>query len=197
MSNHAHICLYHDNIQNVSKFMHRVDSIYANYYNFLENRVGYVFKNRYYSGQIKDRNQLFNTIVYIHNNPVKAKIVRNMNEWKYSTYNDYINHKIQKETIKLVFGKEDYIEDFNIIHNKKINIEIFDVEENLKTTKEIINEFLKKYNISINLVKKEKNLLYELIIKMKKEGKILNKDISKELELGKNTVTRIIKNARI
>ena len=196
MSNHAHICIHYNYIEDVSKFMHIVNSMYANYYNFVEDRDGYVFKNRYYSKEIKDRNQLFNTIAYIHKNPVKARIVKKIGEWKYSTYNKYINYQISKDIIMLVFETENYIDNFNIIHSKECDIEIFDVKDDLKSSKEIIEEFLQKYNISLNLIKKEKNLLFELIMKMKKEGKVLNKNISKELQLGKNTITRIIKNAK-
>lgn len=192
MNNHIHICLYYKEIQNVSKFMHRVNSLYASYYNYLENRVGYVFRNRYYSKEIKDRNQLFNTIVYIHKNPLKAQIVNNIDCWEYSTYNDYINYKINKEIISIVFGTEKYIDIFNQIHMKKEITDVFDVEENRKSSKEIIEEYLSETNMSMNLIRKDKNLLLELVRKMKHNGNILNKDISKELNINKNTVTRML-----
>lgn len=192
MNNHIHICLYYKEIQNVSKFMHRVNSLYASYYNYLENRVGYVFRNRYYSKEIKDRNQLFNTIVYIHKNPLKAQIVNNIDCWEYSTYNDYINYKINKEIISIVFETEKYIDIFNQIHMKKEITDVFDVEENRKSSKEIIEEYLSETNMSMNLIRKDKNLLLELVRKMKYNGNILNKDISKELNINKNTVTRML-----
>lgn len=192
MNNHIHICLYYKEIQNVSKFMHRVNSIYARYYNYLENRVGYVFRNRYYSKEIKNRNQLFNTIVYIHKNPLNAKIVNDINCWEYSTYNDYINYKIDKEIISIVFNTEKYIDIFNEIHTKKEITDVFDIEENRKSSKEIIEQYLSETNISINLIYKDKNLLLELVRKMKYDGNILNKDISKELNINKNTVTKML-----
>ena len=171
MNNHVHICLYYEEIQNVSKFMHMINSIYANYYNYSENRVGYVFRNRYYSKEIKDRNQLFNTIVYIHKNPLKAELVYKMNDWEYSTYSDYINREIDKKIIMIVF----------------------DTEENKKTSNEIIEEYLAEANIHLETIYKNRKLLIELVRKMKYNGKILNKEIANKLNINKNTVTRILK----
>ena len=196
MSNHIHICLYYEEIQNVSKFMHMINSLFASYYNYLENRVGYVFRNRYYSKEIRDKNQLFNTIAYIHKNPLKARLVDNISDWGYSTYNDYINCKIDKKIIMVVFGTEKYMDIFKKIHMKKELIDVFDVEENKKSSSEIIDEYLSETNMSMEIIHKDKNLLLELVRKMKYDGKILNKDIAKELNINKNTVTRMLKKHR-
>ena len=196
MNNHTHLCLYSENIQNVSKFMHKTNSSYANYYNYLENRVGYVFRNRYYSKEIRNRQQLFNTISYIHKNPIKSRLVNEISEWKYSTYNDYINYRIPIKNILLVFENEDYIETFNKIHTIVNDSDIFDVDEDFEPLEEIVTNFLHHNKISLQIVKKEKNLLYELIKELKYKGKVLNKDISKKLNINKNTVTKMIKDIR-
>ena len=91
MDNHTHLILYSDNIKNISDFMGRVNSIYAMDYNKKYNRVGYVFRDRFKSILILTREQLYFCIKYIHMNPVKAEIVENESEYKYSSYNDYLN----------------------------------------------------------------------------------------------------------
>ena len=103
MDNHAHICIYFENIQNVSKFMHKVNSLFASYYNFIQKRVGYLFRNRYYTQEVQDRQQLYNVISYIHNNPLKANMIKKLEEYKYSSYNQFKNKKIDKDIILLVF----------------------------------------------------------------------------------------------
>lgn len=90
MSNHVHLCLYYENIEDLSKFMHTINSDFARYYNFVKTRVGYVFKNRYYTQEIRSQTQLFNTIAYIHKNPVKAGIVSEANQYRFSSYNEYV-----------------------------------------------------------------------------------------------------------
>ena len=69
MNNHVHLLVYVDDVNNLSKFMHRINTIYASYYNRENNRVGYVFRNRYQVQTIKDEMHLKTCIVYIHNNP--------------------------------------------------------------------------------------------------------------------------------
>ncbi|MBR3153038.1 MAG: transposase [Clostridia bacterium] len=93
MNNHAHFLFYCEKVENLSKFMQRVNISYSNYYNKRKDRVGYVFRDRYFSQEIINQKQLFNCLKYIHYNPVKANICRNMNEYKYSSYNEFINDR--------------------------------------------------------------------------------------------------------
>ena len=42
MSNHVHILIYTEQIAELSNFMKKVNEDYARYYNYIENRVGYL-----------------------------------------------------------------------------------------------------------------------------------------------------------
>ena len=72
MNNHAHILLETSKVENLAKFMQRLNTAYAKYYNKKYSRVGYVFRNRYRSEGIYNEKYLYNCIKYIHYNPVKA-----------------------------------------------------------------------------------------------------------------------------
>ena len=74
MDNHAHLLLNTDEIKKLSKFMQRLNTKYAIYYNKKYDRVGYVVRNRYRSEGIFSESQLYNCINYIYNNPIKAGI---------------------------------------------------------------------------------------------------------------------------
>ena len=52
MSNHAHFLIYREKMEELSKFMQKLNTAYAMYYNKTKNRVGFVFRNRYYSQEI-------------------------------------------------------------------------------------------------------------------------------------------------
>ena len=94
MDNHSHILININKIEDMSKFMHKVNFSFAQFYNYMENkRVGYVFRDRFLSEQIFNERYLLNCIIYIHNNPVKAKMVKSPNDYKYSSYNDYKDKK--------------------------------------------------------------------------------------------------------
>ncbi|WDV48294.1 transposase [Clostridiaceae bacterium M8S5] len=91
MDNHVHLLI------NISIVMKKINTMYAMYYDFKYDRVGHVFQNRYKSEPVEDDSYLLNLMRYIHNNPVKAKMVEHVNEYKWSSYKEYI-----KESIDLV-----------------------------------------------------------------------------------------------
>lgn len=83
MDNHAHFLIHTENIEALSKVMSKVNTAYGIFYNKCEKRVGYVFRNRYYTQEIMDESHLYNTVVYIHRNPVKANMVNDMSQYTY------------------------------------------------------------------------------------------------------------------
>lgn len=108
MGNHCHLLLYSKSLDNISKFMKEVNAIYAMYYNKKNKRVGYVFKYRFKSVPVYSEKQLFQCIKYIHMNPVKARIVAKENEYRFSSYNDYIMKTgfVNSKVLNLIFGEE-------------------------------------------------------------------------------------------
>lgn len=170
MNNHAHILIYTDRIEEMSKYMKCINTIFATYYNTENERVGYVFRDRYKSEPIYSQEYLINCIAYIHNNPVKAGMVRQPNEYKYSSYNDYIYQSgiITSEKLLLIFKREKIdINEFIRIHSKnKYNYEDYD-----KDTEEIIKEFLRENNKTLEEVKDSKKLTINLILELRRNKK--------------------------
>jgi len=79
MSNHMHILLK-SGPGGLSRFMRRLLTGYAVTYNIRHQRHGHVFQNRYKS-IICDEDVYFQELVrYIHLNPLRAKIVKNVSE---------------------------------------------------------------------------------------------------------------------
>ena len=181
MNNHVHIIIHSDEITNMSKYMKNVNTAFAYYYNKINNRVGYVFRDRFKSQAIKDEWYLYNCIVYIHNNPVKANITKLPSEYKYSSYNDFVRKKgiVTSKTIKLIFGGEhDYIKMFEFIHYGMGDG--IDVEEKIKI----------KYNHIVD--KSDKNVLRKECVKLKELG-ISNRKIAKIIGIDRNKVDRLLK----
>jgi REP element-mobilizing transposase RayT len=93
MNNHVHLLLGAKNVMRIAEFMRITNSEYARYYNSVNNRAGYVFRDRFKSEIISNSEYLLNCLAYIHYNPVKAKLVSNAKDYKYSSLNDYLNKK--------------------------------------------------------------------------------------------------------
>ena len=110
MHNHAHILIAVKNTENMSKFFRCVNTSYAQLFNAKNNRVGYVFRDRFKSEPIFTVKQLYNTINYIHNNPVKANICENAQDYNFSSYNEYFENS--KTINKRILNK--YFQSFEI-----------------------------------------------------------------------------------
>ena len=202
MSNHAHILVYTEDIREISLFMKKVNTTYAIYYNKNEERVGYVFANRYYSQPIKDEKHLFTCIKYIHENPIKAGLVKKPNEYKFSSFNEFYGNKLDKKVAKIIFGTENYLKDF---YNIKIdeNIDIIDTSKernNLNESKQkieiLISNFCKEYKVNLNQIKSSNQLILKFKEYLNQNSKITNKTICGILGIGKNRIKWIEKNKK-
>ena len=201
MDNHAHLLIYTNEIEELSKIMSRVNTAYGIFYNKHTNRVGYVFRNRYYTQQILDEKHLFNTLVYIHKNPVKANMVEKEDDYKYSSYNSYVKNKVNKEVVKLMFNTDDYMNQFYFIHKNFSPENIIDIKEEQEKSeqkmKKIIRQFCDEYNWNLDYIKKDNYLLSLLVKEIKNNSDATNKMISEYIEIGKNRIsnlTKIIRN---
>ena len=76
MNNHAHFLFYVEDFVEFEKYMHKNNLFFAQQYNTEKHRCGVLFRNRYRVEPIYDINHLKNCIKYIHNNPVKANMVK-------------------------------------------------------------------------------------------------------------------------
>lgn len=189
MNNHAHILLYTEKIEIMAAYMKSTNTSYAKYYNKKENRVGFVFRNRYESEPIYEQRYLLNCIAYIHNNPVKANIVDTPEKYKYSSYKDYINMQgiATQDTIKLVFGNtKDYLDIYKEIH--KNSVEFKDYIKNIDYEEKY--RYLKQMNTKDIILNKEnlKKTIFELVI----DQKIPINKVSELLEISRFKISRII-----
>ena len=83
MDNHYHI-LIENSKTNLSLFMRQVNSNYAIYYNKTAKRTGHLWQGRYSSWYITKEDYLYQTIRYIEQNPIKAKMVNSIKKYPYT-----------------------------------------------------------------------------------------------------------------
>ncbi len=191
MNNHAHFLIKVEKIEELSKFMHQINFSYAAYYNYMEEgRVGHVYRDRFLSEPITTKRYLIQCIKYIHFNPVKAKIVDNCKDYKYSSYNYFCRSLIQNKFIEEL-SKEDYE---NICKNIDYNITFLDVDNDIKekillSTQEFVRiKEYKLYEIFSN-----KQILKELIEYLKNNKSIKYVAIREYFEMTKNSMQKIMK----
>ena len=153
MTNHAHLLIQTNKIEYISKMMLKVNSIYAKYYNYMENgRVGYVFRDRFVSEPIDSKVYLINSIKYIHMNPVKAGMVKECGDYKFSTFNIFLDSLNKKKFNVNILTKEDYEE---ICNDKRIIYEFKDIYK--------VSAKDKFYKGTRNYIYKEQIELWEIL----------------------------------
>ncbi|MDA0772378.1 MAG: transposase [Cyanobacteria bacterium] len=89
MDNHYH--LYLQSIQgNLSKSLQSINSRYSIYYNLKYERSGTIFEGRFNSKLVQSEKYSLNLIRYIHCNPLKAGMVTDLDEYRWSSYPIYV-----------------------------------------------------------------------------------------------------------
>lgn len=193
MDNHAHILLYAENINNMSLFMKKVNEKFAMYYNYIHERVGIVFRNRYKSQPILTERQLINCIRYIFNNPVRAKIVLNPEKYIYSNFKDFQVSEISEISLDKIYKKINNSIDFPNTKNQKIirEAEFLDTSEDTEIfIRELIKNYEKDNDIMIYKNKKEMKKLVQYI---KKNTNISHKFLADILSVSKSSIAGYMK----
>lgn len=90
MSNHVHL-LYREGSEEVDQSMKRLGVSYAQYFNRKYGRVGHLFQDRYRSEPCEDLAYFVTLLRYIHQNPVKAHICKNLEDYLWSSWAEYLD----------------------------------------------------------------------------------------------------------
>lgn len=85
MGNHVHI-LIKEGKEDLGNVMRRIGASYVYWYNVKYDRVGHLFQDRFKSEAVEDNRYLLSVLRYIHQNPLKAGIVSDIREYKWSSY---------------------------------------------------------------------------------------------------------------
>jgi putative transposase len=85
MNNHYHLILETPD-ESLSPGMRQLNGVYTQLFNKRHNRVGHIFQGRYKAILIQKESHLLEASRYVVLNPVRAKAVKDPEEWKWSSY---------------------------------------------------------------------------------------------------------------
>ena len=150
MGNHVHILLK-EGEENLTLVLKRIAGSYVYWYNWKYHRSGHLFQDRFKSEPVEDDIYFLTVIRYIHQNPIKAGICQNIDGYKFSSYNEYVNkaNLIDAEFCFGIIDKEQFIE-FNNRFNDDICLDITDGDYRLTDDEamKIIWKFCKCKSVS-------------------------------------------------
>jgi len=110
MSNHYHILLEIQS-ENLSKFMRQLNMNYSIYFNKKNKRTGHLWQGRFKSWFVTDVAYLYTLMCYIEQNPLKANMVQNMEEYPYSSYHYFLDYKNIPECLQNSWIAQNHKED--------------------------------------------------------------------------------------
>ena len=86
MTNHTHLLVTpaHENI--ISRMQQAIGRYYVQYFNHHYCRTGTLWEGRYKATLVDEKNYLFACMRYIEMNPVRARMVKNPTEYRWSSY---------------------------------------------------------------------------------------------------------------
>ena len=88
MGNHIHLLLQ-ENKEPLEMIFKRIGARYVFWYNWKYGRSGHLFQDRYKSEAVEDDSYFLAVLRYIYQNPVKAKICRKPEDYKWSSYQSF------------------------------------------------------------------------------------------------------------
>ncbi|MDO9257985.1 MAG: transposase [Bacteroidales bacterium] len=88
----------------ISNGFQLLQSNYTKRINYRENRTGSLFQQKTKSKLLETKSYALTAFWYLHQNPVKAALAKNMLEWEYSSYKEYCG--LRSESLsKIELGK--------------------------------------------------------------------------------------------
>jgi REP element-mobilizing transposase RayT len=90
MTNHYHILIQTPKA-NLDRCMRHINGIYTQRFNRKHHVDGQLFRGRYKALLVDADNYLLEVARYIHRNPVRAKIVKNLREYRWSSHQGYLS----------------------------------------------------------------------------------------------------------
>lgn len=199
MNNHYHL-LIETRDENLSRFMRQLNGIYAIYFNKKYKRSGHLWQGRFKSWYVTDEAYLYTLILYIEQNPIKAKIVKDITDYPYSSCHYFLEDNIPI-FLKDSWMATNYKDDKDAIREFLNSIVDTSVLQELKSASSLVEapnidnkpneEKLRKILLTPKDIKERNNLIVECYAKGYSQHMM-----AKILELAQPTINNIIKRTK-
>jgi putative transposase len=92
-SNHDHIIAIESRAGGISRMMQKLEGDFAGYFNRRKQRSGSFWEDRYHCTMVEDGAHLWNCIVYVDLNMVRAGVVSHPRHWDWCGYHELVGEK--------------------------------------------------------------------------------------------------------
>ena len=202
MDNHIHLFIS-EGIEDIALVMKRITVSYVHYFNKKYNRIGHLFQDRFRSEAIEKEGYVLSLTRYIHQNPVKANMVKTASKYLWSSYNSYVDENyfskiLDMDTILGLFSSDKEIakklfkNDMNVLAQDSF----IDIPDNVNIIDEsMAKELFEKYLLerSIDLNKCPKVELAKMLKEFREETNLSFRKMSAITGLNKDKINQLLK----
>lgn len=90
MPNHFHFLLKQRTDVSISRLILKLNTSYAKRFNAKYQQTGHLMQDQFKAILVDTNDYLLRLSMYIHNNPVTARLVKNPEDWPWSSYKEHI-----------------------------------------------------------------------------------------------------------
>lgn len=90
MPTHFHLVLKQLRENGISDYLRKISESYSSYFNAKHKRKGPLWESKFKNVPVESDEQLNHLVRYVHLNPATAHLVKNPEEWSYSSYREYL-----------------------------------------------------------------------------------------------------------
>lgn len=151
MDNHIHL-LVKESGENISEAIKRISSSYVYWYNVKYERCGHLFQERFKSEIVENNASFLKVLRYIHQNPIKAGLAKNVFACKWTSINEYVG---KVNIVDIDSGLNLFASDRKIaiplfiqFMNEPNDDECLDYQETVRMTDSEVKEHLKELGIT-------------------------------------------------
>ena len=195
MSNHIHM-LMEELDDSISEAVKRIATSYVLWYNKKYDRTGHLFQGRFNSEVVENDIYFLTVIRYIHQNPLKAGIVNNILQYKWTSYNDYISGPNLIDTsmaLGILSPKwVDAVDTFIRYMNEGNNDKCLDLEDRIITRDADVLAYLKTLGVEnvSKLQQMDRNSRDEIIRHIKDKKLTSIRELSRITGVSKSIIQR-------
>lgn len=196
MSNHIHL-LIKETEDSISDSIKRISSSYVFWYNNKYKRCGHLFQERFNSEAVENDEYFLTVVRYIHQNPVKAGLVKKMSDYKWSSYNEYLDRAIIVDSgfvlNMLSSNRKKALELFRNLNSKTNDDTCLEIVEKIKVSDTELKECFLKFGLMnpIEIRQLEKNKRDEIIKEMKSFNGVTIRQLSRVTGVSKSVIARV------
>lgn len=192
MTNHIHLLIKTPTeTQDIGDIVRRITVGYAQYHNIKNGRTGHLFQNRFRSEAVENDRYFLTVLRYIHQNPLKAGMVKNIEDYKWSSFHAYFDK--EKTLVETKFALDFFGDSKNLMTFMKQNNNDQCLEYNpkIRHTDEDLKEFIASFVNIKTLNELDIKARNKVLANIKEVTTSSNRQLSRVLNIGRGIIEKV------